>query len=1133
MKSSNSAKLLKYCKAGNIKKVKELLINPEINLDINYQDINGNSSLIWACRNGNEPVVRLLLLGNKSNEDIPFDVTNYVENRSKKHSLFSNDKPNSDPNIQNVSINMTNIHGNTALTWACREGYTSIVQLLLAHGADPTIKNNMNFKALVYACKNGHTDVVKILLDSKVENKEELGINLKSGTYHYTSLIYACKNGDEEMALALLENGADVNVQTIDGDTALIWACKNQHQNIVELLLRYNALTYLKNNRGFTAFSWALYKKNKIIFNILHDNLFQSLINSPIMPYDTLSDNQSIIIDDKNALNYMTPPLTPQMNPTMSIATISPGSPSNITFINNNPNILENTLVQNTNKDLIIPASTTTYVSNSNLEGIDNKQIQPSPMSSFSFIIPNNNSPKSKITSYSCETTQVVSTTTSTTTRLSFSFNNNDSGSGNVEEPLIISKIEESTEKRSSLVLENIKNKNMNIELTSSQSKIEVGEISPNNSIAIVTKNVGGNVNFSNSLNRMIINLGRNSSKSFEDNDRNMAIVNENRNGNNFIQNNGSSIDQNNERCFSIMKHEYFLSTDKSSFPCLNGFVEYIQNKEKRNFFHKKTKFSLFDNEKSNIDLMEKLIEYGVNISNRLFNGCTALIISCIFGQEKFFQFLIEQNVDVNVPNSENWTALMVASQNGQLKMIQQLLQQNANTNYQNNFQETALIIASKEGHYEVVDKLLKFFSKINNKDNYGDAALIAACRGGYIKIVKLLLENNADVNIQNNYGETAIMIATEYNNLEIVQLLLDFNANIDMQNMNGWTALIMACYFGYENIVKYLIKHKADITIKDKNERTAFDVAEKRHLSNITKILEQADRHRKEKREKDKNYSEEEEEYLYSSESEWDSDSDNNDNEIVTEGALSSPSNSLPISKPKGDKEGISFTSKMNVQNSHQMDFESNPGNSCFENINNRKIVEKETEDSQTEISSVFDNNDNNSNNNDNNKMKALKKTKNEKRKRLSFHINDSIGVTLYQKIGWNKLHMVCMNGDIKQLNNLILENINLSERTVDGWSALHIAVSNNKIEVVKCLLDHGVDKNIENDSYTPLYIASQNGFNDIVKLLVEKYNADINKVTNGWSAIQIACSNGHYQTVEYLLSQGADIYLNSKKRI
>jgi len=374
-------------------------------------------------------------------------------------------------------------------------------------------------------------------------------------------------------------------------------------------------------------------------------------------------------------------------------------------------------------------------------------------------------------------------------------------------------------------------------------------------------------------------------------------------------------------------------------------------------------------------------------------------------------------------------------------------------------------------------------------------------------------------------------MIATEYNNLEIVQLLLDFNANIDMQNMNGWTALIMACYFGYENIVKYLIKHKADITIKDKNERTAFDVAEKRHLSNITKILEQADRHRKEKREKDKNYSEEEEEYLYSSESEWDSDSDNNDNEIVTEGALSSPSNSLPISKPKGDKEGISFTSKMNVQNSHQMDFESNPGNSCFENINNRKIVEKETEDSQTEISSVFDNNDNNSNNNDNNKMKALKKTKNEKRKRLSFHINDSIGVTLYQKIGWNKLHMVCMNGDIKQLNNLILENINLSERTVDGWSALHIAVSNNKIEVVKCLLDHGVDKNIENDSYTPLYIASQNGFNDIVKLLVEKYNADINKVTNGWSAIQIACSNGHYQTVEYLLSQGADIYLNSKK--
>jgi len=71
---------------------------------------------------------------------------------------------------------MTNIHGNSALTWASREGYTKIVQLLLAHGADPTIKNNMNYKALVYACKNGYEDIVKILLDSDVKNKGKLKI---------------------------------------------------------------------------------------------------------------------------------------------------------------------------------------------------------------------------------------------------------------------------------------------------------------------------------------------------------------------------------------------------------------------------------------------------------------------------------------------------------------------------------------------------------------------------------------------------------------------------------------------------------------------------------------------------------------------------------------------------------------------------------------------------------------------------------------------------------------------------------------------------------------------------------------------------------------------------------------------
>jgi ankyrin repeat protein len=71
------------------------------------------------------------------------------------------------------------------------------------------------------------------------------------------------------------------------------------------------------------------------------------------------------------------------------------------------------------------------------------------------------------------------------------------------------------------------------------------------------------------------------------------------------------------------------------------------------------------------------------------------------------------------------------------------------------------------------------------------------------------------------------------------------------MQNINGWTALVMACYYGYETIVKYLIKHKADISIKDKNGRSAFDIAESRQLSNITKLLEQAEKYRKEKKEK------------------------------------------------------------------------------------------------------------------------------------------------------------------------------------------------------------------------------------------------------------------------------------------
>lgn len=54
-------------------------------------------------------------------------------------------------------------HSWTALMYAAREGRTDLVSLLLRHGADPLIKNDLGHDALYYARKMNYADTAAVL----------------------------------------------------------------------------------------------------------------------------------------------------------------------------------------------------------------------------------------------------------------------------------------------------------------------------------------------------------------------------------------------------------------------------------------------------------------------------------------------------------------------------------------------------------------------------------------------------------------------------------------------------------------------------------------------------------------------------------------------------------------------------------------------------------------------------------------------------------------------------------------------------------------------------------------------------------------------------------------------------------
>ena len=67
----------------------------------------------------------------------------------------------------------------------------------------------------------------------------------------------------------LLDKQADVNIQTIGGDTPLLTACHNGHKDVVKMLLDKQADVNIQNVRGTTPLCIAIHKGHEEISELL------------------------------------------------------------------------------------------------------------------------------------------------------------------------------------------------------------------------------------------------------------------------------------------------------------------------------------------------------------------------------------------------------------------------------------------------------------------------------------------------------------------------------------------------------------------------------------------------------------------------------------------------------------------------------------------------------------------------------------------------------------------------------------------------------------------------------------------------------------------------------------------------
>ncbi|RXN20683.1 fibronectin type 3 and ankyrin repeat domains 1-like protein [Labeo rohita] len=199
-----------------------------------------------------------------------------------------------------VDVDVYDKMGFTPLMVAAQKGFTSLMDILVNHGADINKRDSTGKDSLMHACYAGHLDTVKYLRDcgSTWQSQDTDGctpLHWAVDGGHLAVITYMIQDGCEvdvmdkvslwtplmrvsaisgnaAVASILLRSGADVNVRDKAGKTPLMVAVLNNHVELVKLLLDSGADHHMKNEYGAGAADMAKAFGRQSIINLL-DNI--------------------------------------------------------------------------------------------------------------------------------------------------------------------------------------------------------------------------------------------------------------------------------------------------------------------------------------------------------------------------------------------------------------------------------------------------------------------------------------------------------------------------------------------------------------------------------------------------------------------------------------------------------------------------------------------------------------------------------------------------------------------------------------------------------------------------------------------------------------------------------------------
>ena len=537
--------------------------------------------------------------------------------------------------------------------------------------------------------------------------------------------------------------------------------------------------------------------------------------------------------------------------------------------------------------------------------------------------------------------------------------------------------------------------------------------------------------------------------------------------------------------------------------------------------------------QEGNIDLVNSLLEKGIDIDEINSNKSTALMIAASHGHTKIVLSILSYGADINFQNNKGWSALMLAAQKGNLETINVLLSNGANILIRNKQGWSALIIASIVGNYETLSILINYYDDVYTKQFDIDTALILSAKYGNYDITRLLIDHGANIYAKQKDGFNAFTIAVNNGHNELVLLLLaqesirenNTNAIEIAANAGNKDTLLILIEAGFNlpadttNAIRSLSKfswwtdaHSAVINNKPE-EIICHDINDKKYITPLSLAI-MCNNNAITNLYINKN-------------SDFDLNSCCHTAYFANRKDLQKYFEEKGARLNEADKKGMNIIMKASsigrndILMSHITKFDINAKNSkgwtalmiASHNGHNKTValllnkganIDDITEDGLNLLMLAI-------------RMKNID---------TADFLIDKISINARQKSGWTALMLASYNGDITSIKLLLKKGANINAQDKDGYTALMLAAIFSKAEAISILLEKGanIDQK-DNTGWTALMLAINHGNIETIKLLLNK-KSDINAVQkDGITPLMIAAKKGHKEIIQILLSNAAKL--------